>query len=88
MSGRDSEASCLSQGTPRTLTNAFSNRAPEGPIQGQVNGTRKWVCTHPRTTWTLEQVSDCPSELNLVSRVDPDLEKGPLSNGIQRSELI
>ncbi|PKI64261.1 hypothetical protein CRG98_015346 [Punica granatum] len=34
------------------------------------------VCTHPRTTRTKEQVSDCLLEFVLVSRVDPDPEKG------------
>ncbi|OWM90307.1 hypothetical protein CDL15_Pgr014145 [Punica granatum] len=58
-------------------------RASRGPIHGQVNGTRKRACMHPRTTRTMEQVSDCPSEFDLVSRVDPDLERGPpLLNGI------
>ncbi|PKI70807.1 hypothetical protein CRG98_008802 [Punica granatum] len=36
----------------------------------------------------MEQVSDCLSEFNLVSRVDPNLEKRTLSNGIFCSELI
>ncbi|OWM76814.1 hypothetical protein CDL15_Pgr017207 [Punica granatum] len=76
-SGRVSEASCLSRDTPRTLTDAFSNRAPECPIHGQVNGTREQVCTHPRTTRTMEQVSGYLSRLVLVSRVSPDPERGP-----------
>ncbi|PKI55755.1 hypothetical protein CRG98_023846 [Punica granatum] len=76
-SGRVSEASCLSRDTPRTLTDAFSNRAPECPIHGQVNGTREQVCTHPRTTRTMEQVSGYLSRLILVSRVSPDPERGP-----------
>ncbi|PKI76946.1 hypothetical protein CRG98_002656 [Punica granatum] len=62
---------------PRTLTDAFPKRASRGPIHGQVNDTRKRACTHPRTIRTMEQVSDCPSEFDLVSRVDPDLERGP-----------
>ncbi|OWM90301.1 hypothetical protein CDL15_Pgr014139 [Punica granatum] len=70
--------SCLGRGVPQTLTDVFSNGAPGGPIHKQINGTRKQTCTHPRTTGTKEQVSDCLSEFVLVSRVDPDPEKGPL----------
>ncbi|PKI52246.1 hypothetical protein CRG98_027363 [Punica granatum] len=75
------KASCLSQDTSRTLTDAFSNRAPGRPIHGRVNGTRERVCTHPRTTRTMEQVSGC-----LPSESRPG--KGTPSNRIQRSELI
>ncbi|OWM90092.1 hypothetical protein CDL15_Pgr000879 [Punica granatum] len=82
MSGRDSETSCLSRGTPRTLTNAFSDRTPGDPIQGRANGTREQTCTHPRTTKTMEQTSDCPSEFDLVFRVDPDLKRGPLKRDL------
>ncbi|PKI59957.1 hypothetical protein CRG98_019651 [Punica granatum] len=68
----------LKPGHPRTLIDAFSNRAPRRPIHEQINGTRKQACTHPRTTRTKEQVSDCLSEFVLVSQVDLDLEKGPI----------
>ncbi|PKI66959.1 hypothetical protein CRG98_012624 [Punica granatum] len=72
----------LKQGHPRTFTNAFSDRTPGGPIQGQVNGTWKQAYMHPRTTWTLERASDCPSELDLVSRVHLDLEeRAPFQTG-------
>ncbi|PKI57834.1 hypothetical protein CRG98_021780 [Punica granatum] len=57
---------------------AFLAGPPRGPIHEQINDTRKQACTHPRTTKTKEQVSDCLSEFVLVSRVDPDSEKGPL----------
>ncbi|OWM86002.1 hypothetical protein CDL15_Pgr020671 [Punica granatum] len=36
---------------------------------------------HPRTTKTMEMTSDCPSEFDLVSRVDPDLKKRPFQTG-------
>ncbi|PKI69609.1 hypothetical protein CRG98_010001 [Punica granatum] len=47
---------------------AFLTGLPGRPIHGQVNGTRKQAFTHPRTTRTMEQVSDCLSEFILVSR--------------------
>ncbi|PKI43829.1 hypothetical protein CRG98_035780 [Punica granatum] len=55
--------------------NAFLTGLPGRPIHGQVNGTRKQTYTHPMTTRTMEQVSDCLSKFILVSRVDPDPEK-------------
>ncbi|PKI51046.1 hypothetical protein CRG98_028571 [Punica granatum] len=68
----------LKLGHSRTFTDAFLTAPPRGPIHEQINGTRKQACTHPRTTRTKEQVSDCLSEFVLVSRVDPDSEKGPI----------
>ncbi|PKI73414.1 hypothetical protein CRG98_006184 [Punica granatum] len=50
------EASCLSRGTPELSQTPFLTGLPGGPIHGQVNGTRKRACTHPRTTRTVEQV--------------------------------
>ncbi|PKI72130.1 hypothetical protein CRG98_007517 [Punica granatum] len=47
---------------------AFSDRAPGGPIHGRVNSTRKRVHKHLRTTRTMEQVPDRLSRLLLVSR--------------------
>ncbi|OWM73824.1 hypothetical protein CDL15_Pgr015124 [Punica granatum] len=52
------------------------------PIHERANDGRKQAYTCPRTTKAMEQVSDCLSKFDLVSRVDPDLEKGPISNGI------
>ncbi|PKI59717.1 hypothetical protein CRG98_019893 [Punica granatum] len=51
---------------------AFLTGLPGRPIHGQVNGTRKQACTHPRTTRTMEQDSNCVSGFILVSRVDLD----------------
>ncbi|PKI73242.1 hypothetical protein CRG98_006377 [Punica granatum] len=50
---------------------------PGRSIHGQVIGTGKRACTHPRTTRTMEQVSDCLSGLVLVSRVSPDPGRDP-----------
>ncbi|PKI49207.1 hypothetical protein CRG98_030396 [Punica granatum] len=83
-----SETSCLSRDTPELSQTPFLTRLSKDPVQGQVNGTRERAYTHPRTTKTMEQASDRLSGLVLVSRVIPDPEKGPLSDGIQRSELI
>ncbi|OWM80557.1 hypothetical protein CDL15_Pgr015569 [Punica granatum] len=70
---------------PRTLTSAFSDRAPGRSIHRQVNGTRKQACTHPGTTGIAEKASDDLSELNLASRemfqwsqTPPDESSGPI----------
>ncbi|PKI55032.1 hypothetical protein CRG98_024578 [Punica granatum] len=70
------EASCLSRGTPELSQTPFLTGLPGGLIHGQVNDTRKWACTHPRTTRTMEQVSYCLSRLIFVSRVSFDPGKG------------
>ncbi|OWM65571.1 hypothetical protein CDL15_Pgr023841 [Punica granatum] len=80
-SERISEAFCLSRGTLRTFADTFLMRLPGRPIHRQVNGTQKRACIHPRTTRTMEQVSDCLSGLVLVSRVSPDPGKGPFQTG-------
>ncbi|PKI42787.1 hypothetical protein CRG98_036821 [Punica granatum] len=64
-------------GHSRTFTDAFPTRFPERPIHERTNGTRKQACTHPKTTRTKEQVSNCLSGLILVSRVSLDPENGP-----------
>ncbi|PKI57925.1 hypothetical protein CRG98_021674 [Punica granatum] len=69
------EASCLSRGTFELSQTPFLTGLPGGPIHGQVNDTRKRACTHPRTTRTMEQVSDCLLGLVLVSQVSPDQGK-------------
>ncbi|PKI78474.1 hypothetical protein CRG98_001114 [Punica granatum] len=56
----------------RTFADAFLTGLPGRPIHRQVNGTRKQACTHPTTTRTMDQDSDCVSQFILVSRVDPD----------------
>ncbi|PKI59325.1 hypothetical protein CRG98_020280 [Punica granatum] len=68
----------LKPGYYRTFADVFLTGLPGRPIHGQVNDTRKQTCTHPRTTKTMEQDLDCVSELILVSRVDPDQEKGAI----------
>ncbi|OWM75159.1 hypothetical protein CDL15_Pgr012645 [Punica granatum] len=81
------EASCLNQGTPERFVDTFPTGLPERPIHVQVNGTRKWACTHPRTNRTVEQVSNCLSGLVLVSRVSPNPGKGPfqIESNVQSS---
>ncbi|OWM72659.1 hypothetical protein CDL15_Pgr027195 [Punica granatum] len=81
-SGRISKASCLSRGTPELSQTSFLTKLPGRPIHERANDGRKLAYTCPRTTKAMEQVSDCLSEFDLVSRVDPGLGKGPLSNGI------
>ncbi|OWM74747.1 hypothetical protein CDL15_Pgr012661 [Punica granatum] len=91
-SGRVSEASCLSRGTPELSQMPFSNRAPGRPIHGQVNGTQERACTYPGTTGIMEQVSDNLSKLDLVSRGTFQWSQAPLSessghiHGKQRSQ--
>ncbi|OWM90857.1 hypothetical protein CDL15_Pgr010668 [Punica granatum] len=81
-SGRILEASCLSRGTPEHSQTPFLTGLPGRPIHERANDYRKQAYTCPRTTKAMEQASDCLSEFDLVSRVDPDLGKGPPSNGI------
>ncbi|PKI58418.1 hypothetical protein CRG98_021176 [Punica granatum] len=71
----------LKLGHSRTFADAFLPRLPGRLIHGQVNDTQKQACTHPRTTRTMEQVSDCLSGLVLVSRVSPDPGKRPFQTG-------
>ncbi|OWM78307.1 hypothetical protein CDL15_Pgr001028 [Punica granatum] len=66
----------------RTFTDAFLTGLPGRPIHERANDDQKQTYTCPRTTKAMEQASDCLSEFDLVSRVDPDLGKGPLSNRI------
>ncbi|PKI59068.1 hypothetical protein CRG98_020523 [Punica granatum] len=71
----------LKSGTPRAFADAFLTGLPGRLIHGQVNSTQKRACIHPRTTRTMEQVSNCLSGLVLVSRVSPDPRKGPFQTG-------
>ncbi|PKI36667.1 hypothetical protein CRG98_042942 [Punica granatum] len=63
-----------------TKKDAFPARLPRRPIYERTNGTWKQTYTHPRTTRTMKQDSDCISGFILVSRVDFDPGKrGPFS---------
>ncbi|PKI67485.1 hypothetical protein CRG98_012069 [Punica granatum] len=70
-------ATLFTAGSPEHQKTPFLTGLPGGLIHGLVNGTRKQACTHPRTTRTMEQVSDRPSGLVLVSREVPTAHPSP-----------